>query len=330
MKFEISEWYGWSDSTGLVITWAMPANEQTGVAEGMNIFRYPDQVYISALAVPGVSYGDVVEEGLEICAERGDCVFLIDPPNDVNLTEVISYHKGDSTVTGRSFDIEDDGSSFGICAYPWVEVPDPEKPGERIDVPPSGFYLRNFARVDAGPGFHYAPAGQKNGLIDGLATGRYLSGSAMEQLYDTVGYGNTINPIIRDVSVGLMFWGNRTMLSTSVRRVRNALDRIGVRRVMCRVRHLVRRVGNQVLFDPFVGGSVSRVKGLLTEILTPLVDGESMTIQSIDVRLIDNVGGSDLKGVEADVHVTPTGAIEVFLVNMTVHNQGVSVTETAV
>lgn len=205
---------------------------------GMQVFRDPEQIYINVLATPGISWTSVIVEGLDICADRGDCIFIADCPYGLSPANAVKWHNGDATVTAivdqesrTQANTVTWNSSYGALYYPFVQIFDKFNETE-IWIPPSAVLLRTIAYTDEVADPWWAPAGPN----------RTQSGSVLDLEYSaTLGErdlmqltGNNINPIAEISGVGVVVMGQKTMQKATT-----ALDRVNVRRLLLQAEKIV-------------------------------------------------------------------------------------------
>lgn len=226
-----------------------------GVPTGLQIFRDPDNIFVNVLASPGVSYSAVIAEMLTICSVRGDCLAIIDCPQDLTPQEVVDWHNGGNTdpvivdqedrteVNTTQFN-----SSYGALYYPFVKVFDKYNPTDgddgdgKIFVPPSGLILRTIAHTDNVAEPWFAPAGpnrtQASSILD-LAQNATQGEQDIMQIQ-----GNNVNPIRNINGVGAVIMGQKTL-----QRAPTALDRVNVRRLLLAIEKVIAQATFFLLFE---------------------------------------------------------------------------------
>ena len=112
-----------------------------------------------------------------------------------------------------------------------------------VDVPPSVVVSASIAYSDRTTEVWYAPAGLTRGLVRGvLDSVTKLSKSDIDYLYSDK---NAVNPIYDDPQVGLVLWGQKTLL-----REDTALNRINVRRLLNYLKRVITAACNYLTFEP--------------------------------------------------------------------------------
>jgi phage tail sheath protein FI len=206
---------------------------------GLQLLASPSAVDINLLASPGWADAAVVNEMLQLCETRADCMAIIDPPADLKPSEVVDWHNGAGTWAGQHAAFN---SSYGALYYPWVKVYDSYN-AVYVFTPPSGHALAVYAYTDYSTESWFAPAGMIRGrVISGVDIAYGPTPGEMDLLY---GDGNAVNPIARFPKDGLVVWGQRTL-----QRAPTALDRINVRRLMLYLRKVISTASRYLVFEP--------------------------------------------------------------------------------
>lgn len=196
-----------------------------------------DLVDMNLFAVPGVSDSAVITAMLALAENRGDCLYLVDPPKGLTRDGVIQWHNGGGDYNHTAFN-----SSFGALYYDWVTIYDSVNK-VRVDVPPSVVVAASYAYSDRTTEVWYAPAGLQRGLVRGVLDSVTKLGKAdTELLYSD---GNAINSLYDDPQVGLVLWGQKTLS-----RADTALNRVNVRRLLNYLKRVITAACNYLTFEP--------------------------------------------------------------------------------
>jgi phage tail sheath protein FI len=206
---------------------------------GLQLLASPSAVDINLLAAPGWADAAVVNEMIQLCETRADCMAIIDPPADLQPSEVVDWHNGEGTYAGQHAAFN---SSYAALYYPWVKVYDAYN-GAYVFTPPSGHALAVYAYTDYATESWFAPAGLQRGrVVSGVDVAYGPTPGEMDLLY---GDGNAINPIARFPQDGIVVWGQRTL-----QRAPTALDRVNVRRLMLYLRKVLSTASRYLVFEP--------------------------------------------------------------------------------
>ena len=195
-------------------------------------------VNMSIFAVPGISDPAVVVSMLSLAETRGDCLYLVDPPEGLTRDGVVDWHNG----AGAYADHTAFNSSYGALYYDWVTIYDSVNK-VKVSVPPSVVVAATMAYSDRVSEVWYAPAGLNRGIVRGvLDSNTKLSKADTEYLYSD---SNHINSLYDDPQVGLVVWGQKTL-----QRANTSLDRVNVRRLMNYLKKIVVAACNYLTYEP--------------------------------------------------------------------------------
>lgn len=192
---------------------------------GIYTFANPERFEaVSLLVTPGFSSGAVIVTALSVCTQRGDCLYIVDPPFGLNTQQVVDWHNG-LLFTDLAVALD---SSYGALYHPWVKIFD-QFNGGNIFIPPSGHVCAVFARTDRVAEIWFAPAGFNRGqIITGLDLEVEHTRGQRDLMY---GFGNAVNPIVKFPQKGIYVFGQRTL-----QRKDSALDRVNVRMLLIAIK----------------------------------------------------------------------------------------------
>ena len=161
--------------------------------------------------------------------------------------------------------------------YPWGFASNID--GRNVVCAPSGIALRTYAYSDNVSYVWMAPAGARRGVVSGVQSVGYVSGTLgtattfieanlnpgqRDNLYET---GKNINPIVFFEGRGLLVWGQKTSASAS-----SALDRVNVMRLLNYMKRALRKGAFPFVFEPNDKITRDNLKaaadGLLNDILS--------------------------------------------------------------
>ena len=196
-----------------------------------------DTVDMNLFAVPGVSEPATIQYALSLAENRGDCLFLVDPPNGLTKDGVVEWHNGGGEYEHTAFN-----SSYGALYYDWCTIYDSVNK-VYVDVPPSVPVAATIAYSDRTSEVWYAPAGLRRGLVRGvLNTKTPLSKGDVDYIY---GGENNVNAIYEDPQAGLVLWGQKTLYRNNT-----ALNRVNVRRLLNYLKRVISAACNYLTFEP--------------------------------------------------------------------------------
>lgn len=190
-----------------------------GNPSGMQVFRDREKSQISMLATPGISSAAVINAAGVLMDYRDTGIYLIDPPQGLDVQNVIDWHNGAGAYSTHS---AFNSKRYAIY-WPWLEVYD-EFGKQNIWTPPCGHAMAQWAYTDGQFEPWFAPAGLQRGHLGLPLRAEFNPDQGQrDALY---GNGNAINPIRTFQTQGLNIWGQKTAL-----RLNSALASINVMRL---------------------------------------------------------------------------------------------------
>jgi hypothetical protein len=155
-----------SNDDGIFVTLAGgTAVDSTGML-GKEGFRKFDRVDIQMLASPDGERTEwkinkqIMTEGRNYCFRRGDCMYVAGVPHNLGGGDITNVTKETEGLrTGDRL------GSYAALYAPYIDVPDPEVPGDLITIPPTGHVMGIYARIDMQRGVWKAPAGDEATLM---------------------------------------------------------------------------------------------------------------------------------------------------------------------
>lgn len=217
---------------------------------GLQVFGDPEQIYITLLATPGIAYPAVITAGINICEERKDCMYVADPPQGLEATEVVAWHNG---LAGQAHVVDQEGraeasantavfnTSYGALWSDYWTAFDKYN-NATMRMPPSALWLRTAAYTDAISDPFIAAAGPvrtRAASVLGLESSPSQGERDLMQMA-----GNNVNPIIRIAGVGIAIYGQKTL-----QKAPTALDRVNVRRLLLYAKKIVAVAAAFLVFD---------------------------------------------------------------------------------
>jgi hypothetical protein len=165
--------------------------------------------------------------------EREDIVYF----NDSVEPRVI-----DQTASSYFNDMVDNlgqGANSYIAGYgPWILVPDPQRLGNTVAIPPGGAVIGTTARIDATMGVFRAPAGVVAGLANAVGVQTKFTDAQLGDLN-----AQNINIIRSVVGAGICIMGARTRKSYGVDKYLSA------RRTLIGIKESLRRSTQWAVFE---------------------------------------------------------------------------------
>ena len=256
-------------------------NPSTGEKSGLKLLDDPFSLDVSVIAVPGISSGAVVLEGISVCERRQDAIFIVDPPRGLDPQGVADYHNGQGAYAGLHPAFND---SRGALYWPWVESFEPQL-NKRIMTPPSGWVAAQMAYTDQVADPWFAPAGLGRGVLPTALAIEYVTDTGQRDfLYAG---GNAVNPIVEFTAEGIVIWGQRTL-----QRAASARDRVNVRRMLNVAGKFIATVTRQVVFEPSDPTTYRRLEMLINPGLADIANRRG--IRQFLVRIDETTNSAEL------------------------------------
>jgi len=213
---------------------------------GINAFDAIDDV--NFLAIPDAQDTTTQSHLTDRCVRHGDRVAILDTPAGADVDAALTHRAAVESERG-----------FAALYHPWLLVPDPFSPtGEPMPVPPCGHVAGIFARVDANPGVHKAPANETVRGANGLQT---LIGDAAQGPLNRAGV-NTIR--VFPGRARPVVWGARTTVAADVTDWRY----VNVRRLLCYIEESIQEGLRGAVFRPNDLALWQQVRRSITAFLT--------------------------------------------------------------
>jgi len=284
---------------------------------GLQLLASPSATDLNVLAAPGWSEAGVVNELINICETRADCMAIIDPPSDLRPSEVVDWHNGQGDYVGAHAAFN---SSYAAMYWPWVKVYDSYN-RQYVWTPPSGHVLAVFAYTDQATESWFAPAGLNRGrVVSGVDIAYDPTRGEMDLLY---GDGNAVNPIERFTKDGIVVWGQRTL-----QREPTSLDRINVRRLLLYLRKVISTAVRYLVFEP----NDETTWKLFGHAVTPFLNDVRQRRGLYDFRVkCDETTNTpavvDRNQLNAQIFLKPTKAAEFIQVDLVITSSGANFDE---
>lgn len=292
----------------------------TPVRTGLQLFRDPKHIDINLLCVPGISTPSVLNELLAISEERGDCMAILDTPDNYTAQQVVDWHNG----VGAFADHQSFNSSYGAMYWPWVEIYDSTN-GIDVWVPPSGHVAAVYAYTDFIAETWFAPAGLNRGHIVAANRVRYnASDGEIEFMYGG-SQQNAINPIVQFPKDGITVWGQRTL-----QRAPTARDRVNVRRLLLYMRKVLATAVKYLIFEPNDQATWRQFFRLVNPFMASIQAGRGVYAYQIICDASTNPPDQiDNNEMGARVYIQPTKAAEIINVDFVITPTGARFTDFA-
>lgn len=283
--------------------------EATGLFAFQNIQNYD----INLLATPGFSSGAVIANGLTLCENRGDVLYLVDPPFGLRPQQVVDWHNGIlSSDQERTIN-----SSYGSLYWSWVKVFD-QFSSRNIWVPPCGHVAAIYSRTARDAEQWYAPAGLSRGRMLTTLDIEYSSTQGETDLM--YGSGNAVNPLVKFPQSGVVVWGQRTL-----QRSATALDRVNVRMLLIYLKKAMIGLLRNFVFEPNDKVLWGQVTTTLIPFLADIQARRGLVAFKVVCDDTNNTAErTDRNELWVSVFIQPTKAVEFVALNIAVLRTGAS------
>jgi len=213
---------------------------------GMQLYANKEDLAINMLAVPGVTSSAVISAMATIAEARNDCIYLVDTPKGLSVTDAVDFINGDNT------DDADYPSSTlndwrGVAYYPWVDYVDGYS-GTTITCPPCGFAAGIMALTDKERDPWFAPAGPNRGILRLADDIEYNMTDGDHEFAGPIVGGagaNNLNPIRNINGVGIVIWSQITLYRKS-----STLRDVNVARMLLYAMKSISTAVKNLQFDP--------------------------------------------------------------------------------
>ena len=267
------------------------------------------------LAIPGQKSPAVTDYAITACEDRFDAMLIMDIVSKDAQDSVIEDNLVKPSVrrTIKDFENRSLNTSFAAAYFPDVLI---RRPSDRapIVVPPSVGMLGVMSRNDSIADPWFAPAGLQRGrLTNSIDTQVQMNRDLLDELYDV-----DINPIYVPAgrSGEVYAFGQKTLLQEQ-----SALDRINVRRLLIDIRRKVKKIGEQLLFEPNRASTLSRFQSLVEPIMLNVQKRRGVTRYKVQIDATtttqNDVENNTIRG---KIYLQPTKSIEFISLDFVVTN----------
>jgi hypothetical protein len=266
------------------------------------------------LAIPGQRSPRVTDYAITACEDRFDAMLIIDIVEKDALNSLIedSDVKPHVRNTISLFSDRVLDTSFAAAYFPDVVVRRPSD-NAPIVVPPSVGMLGVMSRNDSIADPWFAPAGLNRGRLSAIDSRVQMNRDLLDDLYDA-----DINPIYVPAgrSGEVYAFGQKTLLQDQ-----SALDRINVRRLLIDIRRKVKKVGEQLLFEPNRSSTLSRFSSLVEPIMANVQERRGVTRYKVQIDS-STTTQNDIENntIRGKIYLQPTKSVEFISLDFVVTN----------
>ena len=280
-------------------------------ALGSDEFVNVDEFSFSILATPGMQNTMVQNAAINVCAARGDAIYLADVPYTLcqdkqNIDSVVEWANGNSGFQ----------SSFCAIYYGWFYQTNPYNTEVSIACPASCFIAPKMVALDQSMGEFYAPAGLTRG---GIICSDYTYSPDQKDRDKLVGNDNVVNPISYSNTRGVTIMAQKTTDRTT-----SPLNRVGIRRMTNMIKRNLRSRLYGLIFEPNNEISRSKARTIVDNVLSGLRSNEC--IESYNITVVSGTG-ANRNDLNIYLSFAPYGLIEKIYVYINITDANIEVTE---
>ena len=304
---------------------SVSASDYVGVRSGLTVtglqlYANKEDLAINMLAVPGETSSTVISAMATVAEARNDCIYLVDTPSGLSVTDAVDFINGDNT-DDASYPNATLNDWRGVAYYPWVDYADGYS-GSTITCPPCGFAAGIMALTDKERDPWFAPAGPNRGILRLADDIEYNMTDGEHEFAGPIVGGagaNNLNPIRNIDGVGIVIWSQITLQRKS-----STLRDVNVVRMLLYAMKSISTAVKGLQFDPndatlwraierVINPELRAIKGRRGIYDYRVVCEEIMEERS---DLVDN------KTVLAQIFLKPTRAAEVITLEFTPLSSG--------
>lgn len=257
------------------------------------------------------SKGNIINNMLNLCVNRGDCYALID-----HADNVIRPWYGDQSLIKAVNDYGfGESAKYAGMFTPWATY-SIDMLNEVKLMPASFGYLRTLARGMVAYNNYYAYAGVNRGVVYGikeLHCAKPLTNTVANDLQTKDGY--SINPITFIRPYGLTIWGNRTLLEAEGDL--KATNFLNIRNLVCEVQKTAYQSAKLCLFENDTLGTWVKFTNPIKELLNNMLNGGGLA--AFDIVRIPVV---EKAVISVEIRLVPIYAVEEFWITVSLLDNG--------
>jgi hypothetical protein len=283
----------------------------------------PSETPINLFATPGIDYVNdtlLSKEAIEIIETdiNQRALYVITTPDKPFGADdmVSSMYTAEDVV--YNLDAVEIDSSYTASYYPWMRYFD-QNEQKTIFLPATRDIVRSIAQIDNTSYAWYAPAGDSRGRINCLNAKKPLKINEEDLLY-----AGRINPIKTYARDGVYAWGQKNM-KISYYDDKEALTRIGVRRMMIRIKELVARANRNLIFTPNDATTKNKFISNTSAILNDVRSNRGISDYRIEVD--DSIEAREARTLPAKIWIKPIHLLEYIEIEWIISPQGLELAD---
>jgi len=196
---------------------------------------------------------EVQDAAFACCEERGDAIYIMDPPIGLSKQAVIDWHNG------RGFGRSNGPDNTYVATYwPWGKTFDSYSQSY-VWTMPSVFMAAQYCKVDKAVGPWQAPAGDLYGAVSIVDIETPTTRQDRDELYTEA---NRINPFIKYGDGTIVCYGEKTM-----QRKNSTLTKVHTRRMMIQIKKDLRAALSSYIFMPSTDMNLSDINATINTIM---------------------------------------------------------------
>ena len=266
------------------------------------------------LSVPGQRASQVTDYAIDACEDRFDALLVMDVVEKTAETHHVelSSEKPHVRNTISSFEDRSLDTSFAAAYFPDVVIRRPSDSAPVI-MPPSVGMMGVMSRNDSIADPWFAPAGLSRGRLGAIDSQVRMNRDLLDELYDA-----DINPVYVPAgrSGEVYAFGQKTLLQDA-----SALDRINVRRLLIDIRRKVKKVGEQLLFEPNRASTLEKFSALVEPIMANVQQRKGVERYKVQINTAtttqNDVENNTIRG---KIYLQPTKSVEFISLDFVVAN----------
>lgn len=290
---------------------------------GIRTFDNPSNTAINVFATPGIDYVNdtmLVGEAIDMIEEptNQNAIYIVTTPDKpFGASDSVSemYTSDDVVNNLESVDID---SSYTATYYPWCRYYDSTEQ-KTLFLPITKDVVRLIALTDNTSFAWFPPAGDERGKVNCLSARFNLKIDDEDTLYS-----GRINPVKTYAQDGIYIWGQKN-LKVSYDDDKEPLTRIGVRRMMLRIRDLIKKVNRQLIFTPNDTTVKNKFINNCSNILNDVRSNRGISDYRIEVD--DSVEARENRSLPATIWVKPINMLEYIDITFAITPEGVELSD---
>lgn len=287
----------------------IPASAYT---ESINLLANKDAFKFNFITVPGLiadgtnyaSHYPVITSLISIIQSRGDSMIVAD---------LVGKGANILSVTSNALAID---NSYVATYWPWTQTIDPNT-GQQVWVPASTLIPGVYAFNDSISEPWYAPAGTTRGVMSNvITTERNLTQGNRDSLYKT-----NVNGIATFPNSGVVVFGQKTLQKKP-----NALDRVGVRRLLIELKSYISQVANNLVFEQNTETTRNSFLSQVNPYLNSVKQREGLDDYKVVMDTSNNTPTTiDNNQLIGQIYLQPTKTIEFIILDFNILPSGISI-----